>query len=1146
MTEPIIDDAVRATISTGGLGRTLFVEAGAGTGKTTQLVDRIANLVVVEGVPMANIAAITFTEAAAAELQSRIRVKFETMAAQATDPGALRRCQDAIAQSDAAAISTLHGFASRLLNEFAVDAGLPPRLRVLDEISSQLAHEERWERFVDALHDDPANEAVLTVAALVDVPLEPRYQGHATLKDVAAELNQNWDRIESIAVDVPPPLGELDFSDFDAAVAAVCALPSLCEDVSDKFYVHLTEKLIPEMTAVAQIDDPGRKLRALTKVKWTRGKGGRAAAWGGDVKGCQALVPAVCEAASAVVADVADAVLRHLLVAIAREVLEAALARCQDGGLEFHDLLVLAREMLRRSPRARATLHDRYTHLLLDEFQDTDPIQIELAMLIAASVDDEVPGHWSDLHVDDGRLFFVGDPKQSIYRFRRADIGLFLAARDRFGAGGNWLQLVSNFRTLEPILQWVNALFDREMSEELAGRQPKYEPLHAYRPAPPGSEHRPVVLGGPHPDPKVKADALRECEAESVAHTISDIRERPERWRVLDELTREWRPARLSDVTILVPARTSVPFLRAALAAADIPYRLATGTLVYDTQEVRDALSALRAIDDPTDEISLVAALRSPLYACSDVDLFTYRAAGGRWNLRAEPPESVEASHPVRLALEHLRTLWSQRWWTGPAALLDRLLRERQAHLLAFGDPRPKEVWHRLRFLVDQAREFEESGGGGLRAFVDWADLQGAEGARVHEPLLPETDDDAVRIMTIHGSKGLEFPITVLSGMTTKPGNRRRGVSVLWDESGPPEVSLRKGVATANHEPRADIELEMDQYEKLRLLYVAATRARDHLIVSCHHKVSNKPSDTYAGRMWSFCDEHPDLWRRLEREPGPDQLAAGRLDAPDVPSGEVGGGGVVGRGVAGGELAAGGVDAERFHDDRDRWIDAREALIAPHRDPRVLSATAIARAALGAEDGDELEAEDDDLEQADDLVVPARRRGRAGTAIGRAVHATLQMVDLEDPHDIDLHVRRQCDIESIPDHVAVVAGLVRSALAAPSIRAAASAKHHKELFVAAPMGQRVIEGYVDLLVEGPEGLVVIDYKTDTVVDDAAIDDKLGVYELQGAAYAAAIEHVTGRPVVDCRFVFCSMDGAIERSVTDLPGAVARVREIVGV
>ena len=1172
MTRPVVDQATRDRVSVEGLGQTLFVEAGAGTGKTSQLVERIANLVLVRGVSLARIAAITFTEAAAAELQSRIRVRFEEAAADAAEAGdqeLLQRCRTAIDEADLAAISTLHGFASRLLGEFAVDAGLPPRVHVLDEVSSQLAQEHRWERFVDALYDDPANEDVLVRAALVGVALEPRYPGQATLKDVAAEFSQNWDRIEAMTHDVPPAVGEVDFSAFDAAVAEVLDLPARCTDVDDKFYVHLTGTVLPEMQAIASMQDPGRKLRAVCAAKWSTGRGGKKGAWGGDIDGCKATVKAVNEVAEEIRATAADEVLRHLLVHVAKEVWDAAQARRRDGGLEFHDLLVLARDMLRRSEQARGRLHERFAHLLLDEFQDTDPIQIELAMLIAASVRGELPEHWSELQVDDGRLFFVGDPKQSIYRFRRADIGLFLAARRRFEGDGRVLQLVTNFRTVAPILDWVNSLFDHVMDEELEGRQPRYEALSAHRPADSGADHRPVLLGGTHPDPKVKAEPLREAEARSVAAAIAQMREHPEQWPVQDRRAGGWRPARLSDVAILVPARTSVPYLRAELEAADLPYRLATGTLVYDTQEVRDALSALRAVDDPTDELSLVAALRSPLYACSDVDLFTYRQAGGQWNLRREPPDSVSDEHPVRLALAHLRSLWEQRWWLGPAAMLDRLVRERQAHLLAFGDPRPKEVWHRLRFLLDQARAFEEAGGGGLRAFVDWAELQGADGARVHEPLLPETDDDAVRILTVHGSKGLEFPITILSGMTTKPGRRRTGVSVLWDESGPPEVSLRKGVATANHDPRADIELEMDEHEKLRLLYVATTRARDHLLVSCHHKAFDaaKGPDTYGARIWTYFQDQPDLWRSLDDETADSAAAAAIAAAPvdepvptTAPTIEAAPAATAFEERADGQLTLLPLDPEPVggaahpatsagagvvqDPDRAEWIERRAELLDPQRVPRVVSATAVARQALGEPEVALADEDDDGAERPEDGSVPPRRRGRAGTAIGRAVHATLQVVDLAEPKDLELQVRRQCDLESIPEHEDTVAAMVRSALDAPAVRAAAEYPHHKELFVSAPLGDRVIEGYVDLLVETPEGLVVVDYKTDSVAGPAAIEEKLATYELQGASYAAALEEVTGLSVVDCRFVFCSPRGPIERSVTDLPGAMKRVRQLL--
>jgi ATP-dependent helicase/nuclease subunit A len=233
-------------------------------------------------------------------------------------------------------------------------------------------------------------------------------------------------------------------------------------------------------------------------------------------------------------------------------------------------------------------------------------------------------------------------------------------------------------------------------------------------------------------------------------------------------------------------------------------------------------------------------------------------------------------------------------------------------------------------------------------------------------------------------------------------------------------------------------------------------------------------------------------------------------------------------------------------DDADRadWIERRAGLLDPQRMPRVMSATAVARQALDARDDDSVDEDDDGAERPEGGAVPPRRRGRAGTAIGRAVHAALQVLDLVDPQDLELQVRRQCDLESIPEHEATVAALVRSALQAPAVRAAAEHRHHKELFVSVPLGERVIEGYVDLLVETPDGLVVVDYKTDTVAGPAAIEEKLATYELQGAAYAAALEEVTGISVVDCRFVFCSTRGPIERSVDDLPGAMKRVRQIL--
>ncbi|MFK8022953.1 MAG: UvrD-helicase domain-containing protein, partial [Ilumatobacter sp.] len=781
--EPV-DQADRELISRSGLGSTLFVEAGAGTGKTTQLVDRIVNTVLERDVSLVDIAAITFTEAAASELQARIRIAFERRVADESTTHALReRCRQAIVDADRASISTVHGFASRILSEFAIAARLPPRVTALDEVSSQLAHERRWERFVDRLHGDPANEELLYRAAVLDVPLTERYSGQGSFKQVAAAFAQNWDRLVDIDLGAAgEPLVELDFSSFESAIDALESIAATCKDPTDKLIAHIEEACLPSMREVAAIADPYRKLRLFASgLKWSKAGGGKKDNWDLPPIEVRGYIGAVNEAVVDVCANVTSQVVERLWRLTAQEVLAAARSRRNDGGLEFHDLLVLARTVLRDSSEVRRSLHERYRHILLDEFQDTDPIQIEVASLIAAEPSDEQPLDWREHVVPDGGLFFVGDPKQSIYRFRRADIELFLSARAVFGdatdAGGGPVRLTTNFRTVGPIIEWVNELFAVAMPEEIAGAQPRYEPLHAWREPEVGNDHRPIVFGGAHPDPKVKATPLREAEASDVASIVAHISARPHEWPVWSESDGAWRPARLDDVTILIPTRTSLPYLREALDGAAVPYRLATGTLVYDTQEVRDALALLRAVDDPGDTLSLITALRSPLYGCSDVDLATYHRAHRSWSLRAAPQGDFSADHPAAAAIGHLHSLWSQRWWMSPATLLERALRERRAFLVGLGDPRPAEVWRRLRFLLDQARMFEESVGGDLRSFLDWAALQSADGARVHEPLLPETDESAARQLAGHGAKGRGFPSTTPARLTTQASSARRGAS---------------------------------------------------------------------------------------------------------------------------------------------------------------------------------------------------------------------------------------------------------------------------------------------------------------------------------------------------------------------------------
>ena len=355
-------------------------------------------------------------------------------------------------------------------------------------------------------------------------------------------------------------------------------------------------------------------------------------------------------------------------------------------------------------------------------------------------------------------------------------------------------------------------------------------------------------------------------------------------------------------------------------------------------------------------------------------------------------------------------------------------------------------------------------------------------------------------------------------------------------------MRLRKDIGTANHDPRADLEAEMDVYEKLRLLYVACTRARDHLVVAVHHKTGD---GSYADTVWTTAQAQPDSWRSLPAEDEDGQAAppVAPLAAESFTT--------AGVTATAGESAerpatAGAMAAVSVDDDREAWIAAREALLAPQRRPRFVSATTIAREA-GVDPADEGPDLDDaeegpgGLTGAADLPVAPRRRGRAGTAIGRAVHATLQFVDLAALVGLEAQAAHQADLEAVPEHADLVAAMARSALSSEAVQLAVKSVSHREIYVGAPVGDRVIEGYIELLVETPDGLVIVDYKTDTVASEADVDAKLAAYELQGAAYAVALEVSTGLPVVDCHFVFCRPSGAIERRVADLAAAKDRVR-----
>ena len=1084
------------------LGTTLFVEAGAGSGKTTALVSRVTNLVL-DGVPIGSIAAITFTEKAAAELRHRVRAALHTMST--GDGPASRLATTALNDLDLAPIGTLHAFARRLLNEFPVEAQLPPRFDVLDEVQSATGFHERFTDFLEALLDDPES------VRLVELCQHDRFGIETGVRRMADDFQSNWDLVqERVSGDLPP---RVDEAELQRCVAAACAAVATFEappaDTQEQVITSFRER-----AAAFAGDLPfGELLRMLDTLAATRKAQGNSASWkkfhgdAGVIDRYRAAVAAAASAARSALQQCHEERRFTLGALLRRFTLGSVGQRQQDGRLEFHDLLVLARRLLADHTEVRRQLHQRYVRVLLDEFQDTDPIQLELAVRITADPDAQADD-WRDLRPVAGRLTVVGDPKQSIYRFRRADIAQFLRAREQIGA--QRATLSANFRSAAPVIEWVNTTMSKLITAE-PDVQPEYEPLLAARngAVADGNAHGTVtVLGAEaHLDlGRAAAEQLREREAADVAAVVVQALARG--WPVWrDGANHRCRPG---DITILIPSRLSLPALQVALAERQVPFRAENSSLVYSAPEVRALMLALRAADDPTDELAIVAAMRTPLFGCSDRHLYEWKVTHAQfwsWHHLRDLDPSL-ATHPVARGLQCLSELAERIRYSTPSQLLSWLVHERCVMELALAQRDVRDVWRRVRFVIDQARAWSEAGGHGVRRYLLWTRLQGDEGRFVADTVLPETDHDVVRIMTIHAAKGLEFPVTVVSGLTSRPQSTK-GRRVVW----PPGTWALSEPDDPTYEQFAPVDEQMSDAERRRLLYVACTRAMDHLIVSLHRNG--------AGATTSAAAELA-------------EASNGANHRPFRPGDEI--------------LPV--VD-HREHElpwaDEAAWAATWRADLQTASAPAALSATTLATRLAPPTQAERVAADDGVQKDPVDLDLPPWQRGRYGTAIGRAVHAVLQFADLRTGADIASLAAAQAAAEGVLGRESTIERLARSALRARIVEEGVRAAHWRELFVATQVGPTVVEGYIDLLVRHPtRGLVVVDYKTDQVRPGVERAERVQRYATQLAAYGLALEQLLGEPVAGGVLVMCRTDGAAEEvDIPDWSALCASLRERLG-
>ena len=1086
------------------LDENLFVEAGAGTGKTTALVGRIVTLIASGAAEMAGLAAITFTEAAAAELRDRVRRDLEYAAEdESLDEGSRDRCRRAVSEMDAASIQTLHSFAQSLLRELPLEADLPPGFEMLDPIEADLRFQQAWDQWLDESLESAELGPKLARALHLGLNLDQ-------LRRVASALNGNYDLVADASIaEAPEPtltIGNL----LAEAVTEIERLRRFSKiGIGDALFEHAAEVVALAQRLPAAGGGDRAYERALVRLlgwKQLSTRSGSQTNWDKDdvtgVNACKLLKDMLLELEGLRAEEIGalrTAAFTPALEAIRKFVVNQSARRKEEGHAGFHDLLVWARDMLRDNPDARRRFQRRFHHLLVDEFQDTDPIQAEIAFFLVgdpANRAESISKDWEAIVPTPGKLFMVGDPKQSIYRFRRADIVTMARVRNHLVHKSTPLQ--QNFRSQQSIISWVNQVFGRWMrNDDGSELQAEYRDLIATHglsnegEAPPAVYYVGESVSG-------NADSARRLEGQTVAVLARRIKE--ERWQVRSQEPGEWRDATYRDICLLLPSRTNLEALEQALEASDVPYRIESESIVLGTEDVRQLLNCLRAIDSPGDQVALVAALRSTAFSCSDVELLQFVDDGGRFDYL----HPGSATGPVAEALAVLRESNKKCGLKPPDELIEEFIRERHLVELSFDHRRPRERWRRLRFVVEQARAYQRAGGSSRRGFLEWIERQVVERARAVESPAPESDEDCVRIMTIHAAKGLEFPVVVLTGFGSAP-NRNVDNVIVDRTSGQAEIELALPggihVPTPGYEAAKGTESAAAAAEDVRLAYVACTRAKDHLLVSLFRRGA-KSDTTRAAKLEEFCADRLDLFQKLDWESLVEAAAEYTPQAEE-------------------EKAAPDGDFAAL---RAQWEAQRESTIEKASQPQAQAVTAIAQRVKGQPPG--VPAEGDvtsEKVEAGEGGIPYLR-GRGGTNLGRAVHAVLQSIDLLTGEGLEDICRAQAEAEGIGEAAKDVLELSRNALATETVKGLiesvkkGSANYYREVFVSTKLGDRLMEGFIDLLIDTPDGITIVDYKTDRLTTKQV--QELGPeYEVQLGLYAWAVGETTGRPVREATLLF---------------------------
>lgn len=839
------DTAARVTALT-ALDRTLLVEAGAGSGKTSVLAGRVAMLLAAGRDPR-TIAAITFTEVAGGELRQRV-VEFVTELTKGIvrpdlraafpdgtpSPAQRRMLEEARGRLDELLCTTIHGFCQRLLRPYPVEAGMDPGAAVMDRADADALLAEVLDEWLRERLSGPRQSTDLLVALFVDNSVRTAALVHDLLRWMAhhrgapvPNMPMQADALAGLrgaagglrAFLNGTPCQEADTAQIGDELDALLAATPGNGATEAEVLLHVLQMSAPKSC----VKTKGGWRAYQKKTKWQAAvRANRSAVTAEILNEAASARYADCKAAHEAAQSYAAGRVLHVLAADLRDVLARFDQRKRDAALiDFDDLMIKARGLLANSAAVRAALHARFTAVLVDEFQDTDRLQSEILWRLCAEAPD-LARPWTAWALRPGSLFLVGDPKQAIYRFRGADVASYVDARDRLTATDADARVVigQNFRSLGPILDWVNARFETPLS---AVNQPGFSRLFTAIVAPEGHTAVAKLLVTV---PDKGAGVLRDAEAEAVAAFCARvIGALPVRGR--DGL----RPCQPDDIALLAPTGTELWRYERALEMANIAVSTQAGKGFFRRQEVQDLIALARILADSRDTLALGALLRGPLVGLTEEALLDAIAAlpeteDGRpgrlslWTPLADVRDTV-----LRETLEILQALAKGARGTTPFVLLCQAVEELQVRPLL--RRRQDRTAERALANVDQfleaARAYDTRG---LQAFAQAMTAQWKNAQRSMEGR-PDIEQQSVSLVTMHASKGLEWAVVVPINLGGRPIAR---VEAALD----PEGRLHLPVF-GFHGPggQAAVQAEQDELERERhrIWYVAATRARDLLLL---------------------------------------------------------------------------------------------------------------------------------------------------------------------------------------------------------------------------------------------------------------------------------------------------------------------------